>query len=1061
MKPLRMTMEAFGSYASPKIIDFTVPKQNIFLITGETGSGKSMIFDALVFALYGEASSEQYKKSGFELQSQLLDNKQPIVTLEFEHAPGEVYTVIRKGRYVRNDKKGMPKKETGSVELIDPDGVSYPDQKEVDRKIAELVGLDKSQFMQVAMIAQGEFVQLLRTKSDERKETFRKLFGTKIYLDMTDELKSRFTSKNARIREIKSGFMTHASALRYPDDITDKERIDEIAGRIRSAASADKVTDTDLERFASLMEPLCSELEEKFASAAEEMKKLSALRDAKRDAYKNAEALIKSFDSLDKAREQLAACEAEKESIEKSKSLAADITAAYEINSAYMLYAQSAKAAADVRNGLRKCGEDLPKLTAGCEAAASAESSAKQSADRAAVEAARITEQADAALRIFKKLEGAGKEVSFRHGLLKKAETAAADAEKDCADHAEHIKELRAKEKELEKNVTELPKYEKNDSDLASAETVLAETRAAGREAARLEKEAADAGVKYEAAEKKSANAEAEYTARHDAFIHNQAGFLALEFLQDSTMPCPVCGSTEHPKIAVLPEDAADLKKEDIDRLEAELKACQAEKTRLSNEKNAKDAELALRREQFSAGLEKLNTLLSKLFRSVEGGLSLKDAEKKITDMRSLLDAKLTALRGDSQQLEAVRKELSDADEKGRKLDEKSRRLTAAAASAKTDYEKACSTRDALGQGLAYSTAEEASSAKDKVRAVQKETAEAHVLALSALEKARTAKDNCSALINKYTAELPEKEAAENEKLSAYNAVMTEKGLTEEKWQSITSQHERSEAEKLTAAVSEFSSRLSRAQTAAEIAEAQTEGKTRPDAEKLKAEYDEAERSLAAVTGRHGALSSMLSADRIIMEAVVPGTEERKELIRSCRAAEKLYARLKGSKLDIETYVQRWHLEQTLVSANKRFLEMTGNELELHIADEDYLEYADKRSAHGLQIMAYSTFTGKQREVSTLSGGETFMAALSLALGIGDRISSRSAASLPNILFIDEGFGSLSAHARTQAVNILKRLAGGKKLIGLISHVTELQKSIDDKLIVTRTERGSDAVWSE
>ena len=195
MRPTRLIMQAFGSYGKRTVIDFEQTNQNLFLITGDTGAGKTTIFDAIVFALYGEASSGANKKNGTELQSQFVDyGVEPFVELTFTEGTGEnreEYTVRRIPRHIRPLKRGSGvKEESESVALTMPDGTEYP-QKETDRKLEEITGLTKNQFMQVAMIAQGEFMELLRAKSDDKKVIFRKLFHTELYQKIVEELARR------------------------------------------------------------------------------------------------------------------------------------------------------------------------------------------------------------------------------------------------------------------------------------------------------------------------------------------------------------------------------------------------------------------------------------------------------------------------------------------------------------------------------------------------------------------------------------------------------------------------------------------------------------------------------------------------------------------------------------------------------------------------------------------------------------------------------------------------------------------------------------------------------
>ena len=160
--------------------------------------------------------------------------------------------------------------------------------------------------------------------------------------------------------------------------------------------------------------------------------------------------------------------------------------------------------------------------------------------------------------------------------------------------------------------------------------------------------------------------------------------------------------------------------------------------------------------------------------------------------------------------------------------------------------------------------------------------------------------------------------------------------------------------------------------------------------------------------------------------------------------------------MDLETYVQRYYLEKILCAANRRFLEMSAGQFELRMCD---LARAGEGRNRGLDLMVYSAVTGREREIRTLSGGESFMAALSLALGMADQIKQGSAAVNLDVMFIDEGFGSLDEHSRNQAVRVLRKMAGGAKLIGIISHVTELKQEMEDQLIVSKNENGSHVKW--
>lgn len=203
-----------------------------------------------------------------------------------------------------------------------------------------------------------------------------------------------------------------------------------------------------------------------------------------------------------------------------------------------------------------------------------------------------------------------------------------------------------------------------------------------------------------------------------------------------------------------------------------------------------------------------------------------------------------------------------------------------------------------------------------------------------------------------------------------------------------------------------------------------------------------------------------LKIDAEIYRALAPVMRARGETMQAHRRLEALHAalagKLTGARMDIETYVQRCYLERILRAANRRFREMSAGQFELRMVE---IDRAGEGRNHGLDLMVYSSLTGREREVRTLSGGESFMAALSLALGMADQIQESSAAIHLDVMFIDEGFGSLDDHSRDQAVRVLREMAGGSKLVGVISHVTELKQEIEDQLIVKKDEAGSRVRW--
>ena len=209
------------------------------------------------------------------------------------------------------------------------------------------------------------------------------------------------------------------------------------------------------------------------------------------------------------------------------------------------------------------------------------------------------------------------------------------------------------------------------------------------------------------------------------------------------------------------------------------------------------------------------------------------------------------------------------------------------------------------------------------------------------------------------------------------------------------------------------------------------------------------------------AIHAALEQNQSILEHTNRYLERAKQLEEQDRVIKSLSktanGRLTGSaKIDFETYIQRSYFKQIIAEANKRLLTMSNHQFMLKLKEG---ANSGKKANEGLDLSVYSLITDSERDVKTLSGGESFLAALAMALGLSDIVGRNAGAIRLDMMFIDEGFGSLDAQARKQAIEVLNELAGDSRLVGIISHVTELKEQIDQKLIVTRTERGSRVEW--
>ena len=960
MRPIKLTLQAFGSYGKKTVIDFRETNQNLFLITGDTGAGKTTIFDAMVYALYGEASSGNNKKSGQELQSQFAaPGETPFVELEFTEGEKGTFMVHRVLRHVRPAKRGggvIDEKET--VSLIMPDGREYSRNiKETNEKLEEILGLNKAQFMQVGMIAQGEFMELLRAKSDEKKVIFRKLFGTGFFEDVVSELARRKSEKMTEMAKIRTVCQTEAAHIRVPEKMPGEwnlpvtegnaeQRADTAAGEGMTSAereqlsaeirdlqnritASDRLSVTDMEALLEKLDKLCEILEEEEGAQKLRFDGASKERDRLRDALTEGKNLLNSYLQKERAEALLYACAAEEPAMAEKKQLAYAIAAAWEIDSVYRRLADSRQLVAGTEKKLFIEKKAYPELLAAAENAAEKE---KQSGD------------------MLEKL----KERETRNGeRIKRA-----------------LEQLESLEREKKDVLLQQKKAEK--AMQASEEAHLA-------------------------FEEKNR----EYERKHAAFLNAQAGFLAKEQLKKGE-PCPVCGSINHPHPCVLDAEAENLTREEIEVLAGESAKLQSFRLKKGAEAAAA-AELA--------------------------------AEKQKNYEASGKEFDLWAAEHLPEGVPAERESLQNF----------------------------------------------ADSLKEEVRQQERSYKDC----LEKARKAKSAADNARTLIGRYEEELPEyrKEAEERqreyEKLLAENREVLMKGSIaedgealpegntdglaadpESRWKSLTAAYERKDAEALQKEEASFRENKAAAAASRKTAEEAIAGRPKPDLSGLEEAAGTAEKRLAAVQEELTALQEMLRADREAQKKLGQTMEERKKTVEEYQKVERLHnllaGKVSGSRMDIETFAQRYYLERILDAANYRFREMSAGQFELRMVD---LDKAGEGKNRGLDLMVYSTVTGREREVRTLSGGESFMAALSLALGMADQIREKSSAIHLDVMFIDEGFGSLDDHSREQAVKVLMRMAGGERLIGIISHVTELKQEIENQLIVEKGDEGSTVRW--
>ena len=912
MRPLKLIISAFGPYGNKIALDMEqLGEQGLYLITGDTGAGKTTIFDAICFALYGEASGSSRQND--MLRSNFAQPATPtFVELTFQCA-GKIYTVRRSPEYLRPKERGEGLTvQKAEACLIYPDARQPVTRwKDVTVAVTELIGLDRGQFSQIAMIAQGDFLRLLQAKTEERSKIFREIFHTSRFQQFQERAKREAAVLRSDCEALERRMEQWVSEIQLPRDSVYWERMEEIP----ADSAAVELLQLLIEEDQAVLEDLQAILAEK----DQELKLLDQKIGQAELAVRAKKDLNSTVTFTEQVSERLILSQQElREHVE-------DRTAAMEL-----------RLQADV---LR---HKLPQYDA-------------------------LTERSDRMKYLTRRMESAGRD-----------QEAAAKKERELERTVAKIQEETPEVKELAVRAANLG-YERQTLETRSLELkrmleLLKQYRLAlaslecGQRAYILAREEADRLF-------------ASYHSMERAFLDQQAGILA-QGLSDG-VPCPVCGSLEHPRMAVLPDNAP--KQSD---LEQERKWYQ---------------EAVERRDRASAEAHRLQAKLDaaeQLLRDTvqdQADLSDPDAAQK----------QLTHLRGEIQQ--KIEAHSRDAGNVYKKL---------------AELEKRQSELPVLRQLLTQTTAENHRISKEQ----------------TAMEAEKTAVEN---EWNKIRAEL-------------------EFSTKEEANREISRLVKRAEQlelflENLQTQVQELQQEYDTGRVKIDALQKQLSELPRCELEVLCGEREQITESKKEVIRRQEETSRRYASNVRICHQLKQALPQLETLHGKWNIARNLSETVNGSlsgkeRVMLETYVQMTFFDRVLRRANLRLLDMTGGRYTLKRR-----KAAGQRSQTGLELDVIDHATGVSRSVSSLSGGESFQASLSLALGMSDELQPVGGVRL-DTLFVDEGFGSLDEEALRQAMQTLQKLSQGNRLVGIISHVELLKSWVDRQIRVVRRLDGQSEV---
>lgn len=1064
MKPIRLTMQAFGSYGEKTEIDFQ-KGGDFFLISGDTGSGKSTIFDAMMFALYGEVSTNGSGKEN-ELLSQFVDvrNDKPLVSLVFtahQHGQEETYKITRTPRHIRPAKRtGAKQQEEGeTAELLMPDGSQYPGKlSDTNRKIEEIVGLTADQFRKVVMIAQGEFMDFLRADSKAKTALLRDLLKTRYYANLTDKLQKQSkekkdAAKNQRTRMSLIAANAVTEGLPEEDALT----LDEAKGTV---ITAKELQTEQVDALAEVLSGVCARLQLQQGELAQRQKAAQKDRDECMKRIEAAQPLMQRFEELESAEKTLQECAAQADEIEKKRGLIGKIRDAWAIEPKYQRMKDARDALTNAQTELAAKQQELPQLKQTAADAKARHQQMEKTKDAATTQCAEVETKVKKALKTFDALEEAEKALRQAKEANAKAKADAESAKKALDDFKNQEDAWRKQEAELQGTEAAYEVCKQQNQQYRDLNQALKDLHGSQKDVQEKARQAAEAKDAYASATQKYQREQKAYDDYRLAFLNAQAGLLARELV--SGKPCPVCGALEHPAPCQLTQENQQLNREGLEKLrKAADDAAKAQETAASEAKSARDV-LEVQQKATADQERKL----------VENAKNIRESVPMATaaDVEAMLQAWLPELQSASKSVQAkvdalkkVRENLDGAKAERDKLEKaaadaqetaKSTAAEKAAAEAKRqEHQKELT-------GGAYRTREDAVAQRTQAESALKQAKAAENQAKDDERQAHDAEAACETRIQQLNEEMPQKQVNAAEFNQQYQQTMAEKSLDEAQWKSLTADYDAEEPDRLQKVVSDFDQRKSKAEGQCAMAQKAIAGREKPNMEQLEAASAAAESALKEVSDALKAAENLHSGNANVLKDLRKGRDPLANACKEANTAQHLSDVMAGSesgnRMNLETFVQRSYMEKILCDANRRFRDMSNGQFELKLIN---VEDAGEGKNKGLDLEVLSIVTGKTRSVNTLSGGESFMAALSLALGMADQIQAATAAIHLDVMFIDEGFGSLSDNARNEAVNILKEMAGKQRQIGIISHVSELKDEIENQLIVKKDDRGSHVSW--
>lgn len=1027
MRPSLLTISAWGPYPETVTVDFSKFQEgSVFLVTGPTGAGKTTIFDAISYALYGNVSGANRDKSTVRSDFAAPD-ADTYVDFTFTHK-GTSYHIYRTPKYERPKKRGegfTTSAETAVLEIGNEAPIASV--QEVNRKVEEIMGINYEQFKQIAMIAQGEFLSLLYAKSEDKVEIFRNLFQTQMYDRILKNLTERSRNLYVQMKE-------HAN------------KMDEAIASIDCSADGEltDLVQAEHKNYEKIIELLKADIHES-ESKAKELKKEASLTE---EAYKKqlnkiafATELNRDLDLLEQTKKAMAALLQQEDSITQVQEQLNRARQAQAVEVHDRMYQEACRRSEQWKLEVDKAKNALAVLES---------------------EFVQLQQDLLKVKELEQQMEEQKQKIHWLESLLplllsldeQEARKTVLQTKLDQAVRQEaHYKAVQEQQKETKQKLTEQRKqYDTVESRLGEIKLQIAEAKQrfesmqlALKQLEVIYKE--EAALKtiqeeYIAQETKLGQVKERYEAKERMYRQAAVG-LAAKYLEEG-QPCPVCGSIQHPHKAVVSSEVPD--EAEVEKEKKLFEQAQGSYNEVFNRAAAMSGALESKKEELNRMMQQLG--VTEQSGLVEGFNQIKQQSKQLiaerTQYEQLQKMKLQCdqmladceanLEKSQQMLEAVRNENTV-------LQREYDTITGSIANIHLQLPREYTKSEQVEREIS-------------VRKEKLHKAEVFVEQIQTRKEQLVARrESTEALLKSHQSQLELSGEEEKKQQEVWLKALTDQGFQDrEEYESSRLTKEDMQARE--SMIQTYQEQLTSYQEQEKHLIQRTAQKERIDVNQLNETLNQIVELRKQQQHQSEVWTAKILCNRKAWESLKEKHAKIADLSETYGYVKDLENAAKGQngeRIVFEHYVLASYFEDILMAANLRLSVMTNSRYELMKVSK----VSDQRTKNSLDIEVLDQYTGKRRPVKTLSGGESFKAALSLALGLSDIIQQNAGGIEVDTLFIDEGFGSLDSESLDQALKTLTTLTGKNKLVGIISHVSELKERIDNQIVIEKDHGGS------